>query len=359
MARRRRSRTKSVNARLVVVAVLVLGLAALVINGIVSAARSSSSYEALINQSFAVQANSVIAAQTVQGRELTSLLKNAPGFSRSALQQTLSILTRSTESSASQASIAASPPPSGSVGSTFSAIVRDRAQATLLIQQSITGLLGLTGIPQTGSAHALLTSAQATDQLSQAGALLMAADVADLPLHKTLLSAPGHAVMHQSPFVTDSGLLTRSAMAQLVSLLETSASLTASHQLSLLSASLAPSPLPTSSASNTITMPPTSSLVVTVVIKNLGNVGENPVAVQATITPGQGGVPSIARGTTSVSAGGTVSLQLPQLTLVPGSTVTLSVALSPAPGQTTRSGLTQTYNVVVAPSSVTTTTRKP
>jgi hypothetical protein len=348
-----------VDLRFAAVAVLLLGLVALVVNGVVSAARSSSSYEVLINQSFALQANNVIAAQSVQGSRLSALLVDAPSLSRSGLEQALGSLMTATATSAEQAHLAASPEPSAQAGSKFAALVAQRAEAVSMINHAIRGLLGLRSTPGTTSASALLSTGQATVQLSRAGSMLMTADAQVGPLRRSLVASPGHAQMHRSVFVSEPGLLTARSMALLVSALESSPSMAVVHQLVLTSVSLSPSPLPVGGGAQDITLPPANSLTVTLVIKNKGNAGEAPVRSSASIAPQQGGLPGTSSASSSVSAGGAVSVELAAMRIVPGSTVTLTVSVEPAPGQIDRSGLTQTFRVLVGASSVTTTTLKP
>ena len=356
---RRRSRSRNINLRFGVVAVLILGLVALVVNGVVSSARSSTSFEVLTNQSFGLQANTITSAQSVQGNQLSQLLANAPGMDRGALERQLNALVTTTSSSAQQASIAASPGPSGGVGPKFAAIVAQRAQATQMIRAAVTGLLGLSGPSAAASGAPLLSQTQATQQMSQAGAMLMAADDAFPPLRRTLARAPGHVRLAPSVFISDAGLLTTSTMSALVSALVSSPSLTATHELALASVSLLPSPLPLGNSGQSVTLPPTTDMTVTVVIKNHGNVEVTGVVVKATTTPLQGGVSRTARASTAVPAGGAVSVQLSPITVVPGSTVSLAISMTPAAGQAGGSALNQSFTVIVAPSSVTTTTRKP
>jgi hypothetical protein len=359
VARRRRSRFRNLNARFLVVLVLLLFLLGLVINGIVSGARSSSDYETLSNQSFALQANSISASQAIQGQQFTSILVNGPGMSRADLGRQLEALVTSTDQSAQQARIAGTSAASNGVAPKYAQVVIDRAQGVAQSAHAIEGLLGLTAVPGTSSNAALLSSAQATNELAQAGALIAQADATMPGLQATMAKAPGHAWLRNPPFVSDAGLLSRTSMSLFVASLSTSPTLTVVHQLSLASLSILPTPLPVGNSNATITLSPTSTIQVTLVVKNQGNVGENPVTASASVTPVQGGFAQNVHGTARVAAGGAVSMVLPALQVTPGTTVSLSVQVAPAPGQTDRAGLSQSYTVVIAPSSVTTTTRKP
>ncbi len=351
MARRRRSKSWKVSPRLLVVGVLILILLGLVVNGIISSARSSNSYETLVNQSFGLQANSIISAQKIQGQQLGALLVNAPSMTRSELTQQLNALLLTTDQSQKNAQRAASPPPSGGAGSAFASVVSDRAQGVTLIEQGIAGLLGLNGPSGTPTSVALLSATQSSADLKRAAGLLSSAQRALPAIRSSLVHAPGKVLLHRSPFVIDPSLLTNSSMDQLVLSLSTSSTLTVTQQLSLSTVSLTPTPLPVVGAINTITLPPAHSLTVTLVVTNNGNVGENPVVATAELSPAGVGLSQRVKVSSSVGAGGVVSLVLPVLRLTPGTTVTLVVTLNPAPGQQDRTGLTRSFTVVVAPAS--------
>jgi hypothetical protein len=357
--RRRRSRFRNLNARFGVVFVLLLLLLGLVINGIISGARSSSAYETLSNQSFVLQANSISASQAIQGQQFTSILVDGPGMSRADLGRQIEALVISTDQSAQQARIAGTSAASNGVASKYAQVVIDRAQGVAQGARAIEGLLGLTAVPGTSRNAALFSSAQATNELAQAGALIAQADATMPGLQGSLATAAGHAWLRNPPFVSDAGLLSRNSMSLFVAALSTSPTLALMHKLSLASLSILPTPLPVGNSNGTITLSPTSTIQVTLVVKNQGNVGENPVSASASVTPVQGGVAQNVHGAASVAAGGAVSITLPKLRVAPGVTVALLVEVAPAPGQTDRAGLSQAYTVVIAPSSVTTTTRKP
>ena len=357
MARRSRRKDRGTTIGLVAAGCAVLLLVALVINGIVSAATSSTSYLQLINRSFTAQANSIFAAQNAQGRLLTQILTSAPAQGRRGLQQQLDLLVRTTATEAAQATTATRPAPSGDLGPRFERIVADRALGASEIRGAIDGLLGMTPLPIAGApstppliSGALLSSTEAATQLTQAGALIASADAAVGGLRRSVAAAPGHPTMIRSVFVKDPTLLSASSMNQLVTDLEASTSLTVVHELTLLAVSLRPSALPTPGSTST-NLPPTTTLVVTTVIKNLGNVAEKPVVVTASTTPVAGGIAGQVQAVGKVAANGAVSITLPTLAVRPGTPITLQISLTPPAGQGGNPVVSQTQTVVIAPAT--------
>ena len=113
----------------------------------------------------------------------------------------------------------------------------------------------------------LISSSEATARLSAAGALLVKADEAVGPLRADLAKQPGHAQLERSVFLTARSLVSPSSMASLVDQLTSSSSLAVVHDLSITAVSLTPAALPTPGATST-NLPPTTRLVVTVVVAN-------------------------------------------------------------------------------------------
>ena len=357
MARRSRRRDRRITVGLVAAGVAVAVLVGLVINGIVSGATSATGYLQLVNRSFTAQANAVLLQQNADGAQLTRVLNRAPNESRRVLQQQLDLLVRSTSAQRAQATDATSPAPSGDLGPRFVRIVSDRAQGVSEIRGAIDGLLGMTPLPIAGSPRAtpiapapLISSTEAITQLTRAGTLIASADAAVLGLRQSVAAAPGNARMIRSVFVKDPALLEAPAMNALVGALEGSTSLTIIHELNLLAISLRPAALPTPNSTVT-NLPPTTRVVVTAVVRNLGNVAERPVVITASVTPVSGGVADSVTVSTQVAADGVVSVELPALRVRPGTTVTLQVSVTPPAGQAGSASLSQTQTLMIAPST--------
>ena len=356
MARWSKKRSTRSILGLVVAGALLLGLIGIFVNGVVSSASSSTSYLSVINQSFATQANSIFTAQEPDGQALSRLLVNMPNLTRPVLEQKHDALATSTAASAASAADTISPAPSAGIGPRFVAIVEQRAKGVKMIRSAVERLLGLTPLPPPGTGGStpvvkpLISSSEATARLSAAGALLVKADEAVGPLRADLAKQPGHAQLERSVFLTARSLVSPSSMASLVDQLTSSSSLAVVHDLSITAVSLTPAALPTPGATST-NLPPTTRLVVTVVVANNGTVTENAIVVTASLTPVSGGFSSSSSAQGVARPGGAVSLVLPALRTKPGSTVTLTISVPPPPGQSDTSSLTRTYTVVVAPAT--------
>lgn len=331
-------------------------LVGIFINGVVSAAGSSTSYRSVVNRSFATQANVIFAAQQPDGAALQRLLLNMANLSRPVLEQKLDALATSTQAASNAAADAISPAPSAGLGDRFADIVASRAAAVKIIRSTVERLLGMTPLPPPGAnaptprPKPLLTTRTATNRLIAAGAMLTRSDEAVGPLRADLLRQPGHAYVERSVFLVDRSLASPSSMAALVAGLEESSTLAIVHKLSLTAINLTPAALPTPGSTST-NLPPTTRLLVTVVVSNDGTVTENPVVVTCSLTPVQGGVGATVHAQGVARPGSALSLSLPSLHTVPGSTVTLTVSVAAPLGQSATSSLQRTFNVIVAPAT--------
>ena len=358
--RRRRAgapRRAKILGPVVAVGILLMGVIAL--HGVASGAKETSGYLTQINQSFASQINTVFEAQQVQGRQLEDLLNTMPSLSRATLAGRLETLASQTAVSARTAATAANhPAPSKGTGPMATSITALRAQATAQIASAVSGLLQLDVPVVAGSAVTptsaapVLSAAAAQAQLAQAGSLLAKADQEVGPLRATLLGATGHAYLIRSVFIVDHGLLEASAMTGLIAALQTSPTLAPVHQLALTTYSIEPAPLPsTSPHSGVVQLPPTTSMLVHVTVRNKGNVSESHVVVQVTLATAQGAALSTVTATGVAEAGGWVSLDLPQLRVTPGTQWQLTISVNPAAGQVGNEALSRQLTVVIAPSS--------
>ena len=362
MARRRRRASSRQRSRIIVAVVLALILLGLILSGIVTAASRSSSFVTLVNGSFAAQSNTVAEAQRVQGQQLAELLASMSGLDRQSLAARLDELVGQTARSAELQSRAASPGPSADLGPKLASVVGDRASGTAEIATAIESLLGLelpapAGSTTTGTTTlASISPATAISQLTDAGARIAAADAEMPALRASLAAAPGHAQLVRNPFVVDATILGPAAMSRLVGSLQSSTSLAIVHDLQLGAISISPSPLPTSTLDGLTQLPPTSSISVSALVRNLGNVSEHGVAVTASLSSIGGAVLVSSRATGTVSAAGALSLDLPALKVSPGSGVTLTLTLEPSSSQADQSGLSRQFGLSVAPNSPPTTT---
>ena len=357
MARRRRRVSGRSRLATFAAVALVLVLIGLVVNGVVSGANSSSSYVSLINRSFAVQTNSITEAQTVQGQQLSSLLRDMASLDRQSLALKLADLVRATGRAEEGQQRAGDPGPSGTAGASMTSIVSARAQGVAAIATGIEGLLGLerptspglAGAPRVGAP--LLPSSVVVARLSAAGAQIATADRAVLGTRLALARAPGHAHLVRNVFVADPTLLSPSAMASLVSSLSSSASLAIVHDVQLITTSIAPSPLPNTGAFQLVQLPPTHQMVVSVTLKNLGNVFEPKVSVTAVLTTPTGQILRSSTAIGSIVASGALNLVLPTIGVKPGALVQLTVTVTPPSGQEDTSALSFQTGLAIAASA--------
>ena len=330
-----------------------LTLGGLAINGVIKGANDSESYLELVNRSFVSQGNVVLASQEDSSKALAKLLEEMPGMSRHDLGASLDALMTQTAQDAAAISASMPPNPSRKFGQRLDGIVSARADSVHIIGQTIERLLGMPiSVPGSDEVRIrpLLTTAVATQRLSASGAALLVSDRQMGPLRWDFAHAPGGARLQRSVFVKDPTTVTPEAMAALVAALEASSSLAVVHQLELTSVALRPAALPTSTSAST-NLPPSRSLRVTALLSNQGTVIEPGTKVTATLTPVSGGRGATVTATGTAQPGGSLSLVLPRLPLVPGTTVTLTVSVAVPAGQADGTGLTQTFTLVVAPAT--------
>jgi len=357
MARRRRRVSGRTRLATFAAVALVLVLVGLLINGIVSGANSSSAYLSQINRSFATQTNSITQAQTVQGQQLSTLLKDMPRLDRQSLALKLADLVGDTQRAQEGQQRAGDPGPSGSAGSSMTSIVSERAQAVAQIAIGVAGLLGLErptspGLAQEpSSGAALLPSSVVVARLSAAGAQIAHADRAVLGTRVALAHAPGNAHLIRNVFVADTTLLSPASMASLVSSLSSSPSLAIVHDVQLVSTSISPSPLPNAGAFQLVQLPPTHRIVVSVTLRNLGNVFEPNVSVTAVLTAPNGQILRTAKATGSIVASGALNLVLPAMPVAPGALVQLTVTVAAPAGQVDTSALSFQTGLAIAASA--------
>ncbi|MEI8051363.1 MAG: hypothetical protein WCI12_08005 [Actinomycetes bacterium] len=357
MARRTRRAGRGSPGAIVAAVIVLLGLVALILNGVISAASSSSQYVELVNRSFATQANVIVTDQKPSGAEMTTLLRSGSTLSRLSLQQRLDRLSQVTLKDLEAARLAASPSPSDDLGKRFVDVIERRSRAVEEIRSAIDGLLGMAPLPVPGTPKGpeatptpLLTSSEATTRLTEAGTLLLQADRAVGPLRAAMRRAPGHARIIRSVFIADHALLSAGSMASFEASLEDSPSLNVTHRLSLLTVLIEPSALPTSTTAST-NLPPTRTMKVIAVVRNVGSVDEAGVRVTASLAPVSGGRAGSVSAIGDVGTGGAASFSLGPLRTTPGSTVTLTVSVAPPPGQVDQSGLSQSLTIVIAPAT--------
>jgi hypothetical protein len=103
-------------------------------------------------------------------------------------------------------------------------------------------------------------------------------------------------------------------------------------------------------------IPPTSTLAVSVVVANQGNVAEPNQTVTAQLIPSGNGRPVQASQQVSIAAQASMTVVFAHLRVQPGSQYDLKLAVSIPPGQTVTSSTSYSITIAVAPPTPVTTT---
>ena len=143
-------------------------------------------------------------------------------------------------------------------------------------------------------------------------------------------------------------------MATEVDLVESSASLAATHRLILRTVQLSPQALPSPSgvASSTVSvLSPTTRVVVSVVVANQGSVDEPHASVQFTLTPLSGGATATVTRNVAIATGGSITLPPASFVVKPGHSYRLNVAIVLPAAQSVVSDTSVTQVLQIAPST--------
>ncbi len=352
---------------------------ALLIGGLAEAGRSSAPYRQAIDLSVADRATLVVADSTRTGAQLTALLDQMAGMSRLGLQQAMDALVDDAQSEADQAAALLPPDPSDGAGPPLVAVLAQRAQAVAGLRRTVDGVLGmaplpLPGVPSsaggTGATTNLISASVGSAQLVTVGQDLASADATYRQVRRQWAGLPGHPRLPASRWVTDPRLWDAGPVATLVEEITTSSSLLSTHQVQLISFHVRPDVVPPPPGSGPtpgqVEVPPTSSLSVTAVVANLGQVGESGLGITATLAPVPGGRTAARHQRIDLRPGGSVAVDFAPFSVSPGEAYVLSVTVSTPPGQLDPTGLSGALTVQVAsatpPTTVaptTTTTARP
>jgi hypothetical protein len=355
--KRRRSRRRAIGP-LVAVGIIGALLLFLLIGGIAHISSSSGPFHVSVNRSFGAQATVITEQSNVTGAALNSLLGDMSGLARPELQSQMDQLADASERTADQADGLTPPAPSPDVGSGFAAVFDQRAQAVATLRHSIDGLLQMAPLPVAGAAtttsaaapSAPLSAAAATAGLSAASGLATRSDAGYAGVRSAFAAGAGHVLLPRSVWVDPPAQWASGALATVVDEVSTSPSLAIDHQLALTAVRLDPAvvPSPPGSTPGTAVLPPTQQLVVTVVLTNQGNVNERPTT-SLTLQSTKGGAPVVRTQIAVVVAGGARALVFSALPVAYAQTYTLSVVVTPPPGQVAGALLNEALTVYVSP----------
>jgi hypothetical protein len=372
-----------------VVAVVLL----LVIGGALHVGRASRPYWRDLDRSYALQATVVIEQSNAQGATLGRLMGSITRLSRPLLQVQLDALVQQSRQSADDAVVMSTPEPAGGVGAALAAVLAERASALADLRQAVDGVLELAPLPVPGTASAsdalvpgpAWSQGRASSAMARAGSTLAAADRSYAVLRRQLLAAPGHPRLPRSVWVPTPAAWSGPAMAGLVAAITAGGSpLAPVRQLCVLVVNVTPAPVPPPTASSTqpppgrspgggcpappaspstATVPPTSSLGVSVVVGNVGTVAQRAVSVDAVLQPVSGQATVSSSRVVSLQPGTSVAVNLPSLGVRAATSYTLRVSLGSAASQSDPSGAAAgPYPITVAPPTpppTTTTTAPP
>lgn len=354
----RRARRRS-RRQLLIIGASALLVVVLLVGGVTQIGPQSSPYNASVNRSFAAQGGIVVRQSNATGATLRRLMRNMQHRDSRTVQAQLDIVTAQADREAAAAENLATPVTPGGEQGAFASVLTARDEAAREIRSAYDGLLGLRPLPVTGAPGAeaevaasptLLSSAQATTRLTAAGTILTSADRKYGSLRRALPRLDGHARLPGSRWVTNATLWQSGPIANQVQLV--SSSLPMTHRLVLRVVKVTPPALPSPTGAATpglSVLSPTTSVVVQVVLSNLGSVDEPHASVHYQLTPQTTGTTVTITRTSGLAAAGSVSLPPVSFTVKPGTSYQLTVAIAVPPGQTDPVGTATSEVLRIAP----------
>jgi hypothetical protein len=366
----RRARKRS-RRRLIVFLACTVVLAVLLVGGVTQIGRQSNPFYVSVNRSFATQGATVVHESNATGATLRTLMRNMADQDRQTLQAELDLVAAQANQEATAAENLASPVTPGGVQVQFARVFAQRDQAVLNFRSALDGLLGLRPLPVAGApgvttlilaTPALLSSTQAAARITAAGSVLSRSDGSYRSLRLTLRHLDGHARLPASRWVTSATAWQAGPVATAVELVNASTSLAATPRLVLSVVKVTPPALPSPSGVATpgvSVLSPPKSVLVQVVLTNLGSVNEPHASVQLQLTPQPGGTDTAAgtgagvtiTRTAGIAAGGSVSLSAASFKVKPGTNYQLTVDIVLPAGQDDVNGASLSEVLQVAPST--------
>ncbi|HYA69229.1 MAG TPA: hypothetical protein VED63_10895 [Acidimicrobiales bacterium] len=349
---RRRSRRRRAGGRSRTrVAAGVVGAAAgvvLLVGSIASIGPASVPFQRTIASGFAELATPIARASTATGARLAATLAATASSTRPALFAALDESVADAAGEASQMAAAGTPPAAAGSSGGCVAALWDRARGAAETRDGIEGVLG----------GPTATSARADDQptalrtLSTAGALFAESD--------TLWEGCRVALRHQtklarvpiSVWVVDPAFWETAVLQGFVEALVGLPGLAPAPHLAISALTTAPPAVGPAGAPGVL--PPSSSLVVVVVLSNTGNVDERGIRVEAAASAIGAGPPP-GRGVTrivDVEHGKSLVVTLPGISIRPGGTFDVVVTAVDAAGGVSPSA---SLTVEISPPPTTTT----
>ena len=371
---------------MLVVVVIVVIVGVVVIASIAEINAQSGPYRRMVNRSFGALASPLVNSSTQTGRDLATTMLNAAGTSstRAGLQQMLDHVVSEATAQSGDAANLVPPAAVGSLDQQLVAVFSERAAAATAVRTTVDGLLGLVPLPVAGAPPAptpapapSLTTAQAVAALSAVGTQIRKADADYAAVRRALARAPGPVRLPRSSWVTGplaTAPLGQAQLAQAPPALMASSALAVVHRLLISAVGLSPPAVgspgtvgdncanPSSRPANPppSLLPPTRKLSAQVTVSNCGNVVEKGVVVSLTVqlVPGSPppskaasstpASPSSVRRTIVLGPGGSRSLAMGPLAVVPGSQYVVTMAVAFPSGQANPAGTTQAFLVQIS-----------
>jgi hypothetical protein len=297
-------------------------------------ARPTRSQERQAEQTWAALLRPLVEASNRSGYQVADLRYRAGALGRVGVERHLEQLVGSTSAVAASAASLMYPAPAARARHRLLEALSARAQAARLLDAGLRPVLAGTG------------GAQVLADLERAGRLMVGADgnyrgflaALSAPVRRAVGLPASRWVSHPADWSPDS-------LASYVSDLASTPSLAVIHRVVLATVEFDPVPV---GFGTVTTLPPTTTLRLSPVVANAGNVAERDLAVTATLTPQSGGGAQTVSSRVGLAFGQHLVVALPPLAVSPGSTYLLAVTAGPAPGQATTTDNQQLFTVKVS-----------
>ncbi len=366
--------------------------AVLVVGSLVAIHTQSQDYRSATTTGYGALAARTATDSAQTGSQLAALMNRASGLTnakfphtaRGILQQGLDAAVQETSEQAAEAAEIASPPPSADLATLFSAVMADRAAATLRLRSTVDQLLGMTPLPVAAapstsapaSPATLISVGQATASLTAVGTLLEQADGDYRQLAATARALRPPLRLPSSVWVPDpvaNAPLGAARLGAAAPALSASAALVPFHHLVITAVGLTPPAVPgggvgvvgttcvapesTVPGASPTVLPPTNSVAVAVTVTNCGTVPETDVSVTVAIAPADPpGAPALpagddggtSRARVSLAAGSSTAPDLRALRVASGHRYALTVSVSLPAGQVDPTGTLHRFLLQVA-----------
>ena len=324
--------------------VLVVGVAA-------SVGPASATYHHTLAGGFASMASPIATRSNATGAALQQTMSASGQSTRPTLFGDLDRIAADAADQARQMDAAASPPPAGGASTGCVRAMDERAVAAASIRDALEAVLG----GRTGTGAAAGDQPTAVRALQSAASRLAAADAAWETCQGALASQSRAARVPASTWVADARFWSPADLSGFVAAFMVQRALAPAPRLALTALTTVPAPVTGTPGPGVV--PPTSSLVVRVVVSNTGNVDQAGVRVSATAAA-PGVAASSSSASVDVAAGQSVAVTLPPMGVTPGGTYAVSTTAVDAAGAA-RSSAATTVSVATPPPTTTTTTTTP